>query len=48
VQITTDGLRVYLEAVESAFCEDVDYAALQKVYGRDMESETPLQPGEDR
>jgi IS1 family transposase len=33
VQITTDGLRVYLEAVESAFFEDVDYAVLQKVYG---------------
>ena len=33
VQITTDGLHVYLEAVESAFWEDVDYAMLQKVYG---------------
>jgi hypothetical protein len=28
VQITTDGLTVYLEAVESAFYEDVDYAVL--------------------
>jgi IS1 family transposase len=34
VQITTDGLKVYLEAVESAFWEDVDYAVLQKVYGQ--------------
>src|SRR5439155_23077243 len=37
VQITTDGLKVYLEAVESAFYEDVDYAVLQKVYGNDLE-----------
>ena len=44
VQITTDGLRVYLEAVESAFWEDVDYAALQKIYGSDMESERRYSP----
>jgi IS1 family transposase len=37
VQITTDGLKVYLEAVESAFWEDVDYAVLQKIYGSDMD-----------
>jgi hypothetical protein len=38
VQITTDGLKVYLEAVESAFWEDVDYAVLQKIYGNDMDA----------
>src|SRR2546425_11450829 len=38
VQITTDGLKVYLEAVESAFYEDVDYAVLQKIYGADQET----------
>ena len=32
-QITTDGHRVYLEAVEHAFGSDVDYAVLQKLYG---------------
>src|SRR5208337_2012387 len=32
VQITTDGLRAYLEAVEGAF-GDCDYAVLQKIYG---------------
>ena len=33
VQITTDGHRVYLEAVEDAFGADIDYAQLQKIYG---------------
>ena len=32
VQLTTDGHRVYLEAVESALNEDVDYAMLAKIY----------------
>jgi hypothetical protein len=33
VQLTTDGHRAYLEAVEGAFGGDVDYAVLQKLYG---------------
>ncbi len=33
VQVTTDGLRSYLEAVEGAFGGDVDYAQLIKLYG---------------
>ena len=33
VQITTDGLKSYLEAVEGAFGGDVDYAQLIKLYG---------------
>ncbi len=33
VQVTTDGHRAYLEAVEGAFGMDVDYAQLQKIYG---------------
>ena len=37
VQLTTDGHRPYLEAVESAFNLDVDYAMLQKIYGADPE-----------
>ena len=44
VQITTDGLKVYLEAIESAFYEDVGYALLQKVYGSDQESERRYSP----
>lgn len=33
VQLTSDGHRAYLEAVEEAFGADVDYAMLIKVYG---------------
>ncbi len=33
IQITTDGHRVYAEAVEGAFGMEVDYAMLIKVYG---------------
>lgn len=44
VQITTDGLKVYLEAVESAFWEDVDYAVLQKVYGNDLDAARRYSP----
>jgi IS1 family transposase len=33
VQLTTDGLRSYLWAVEDAFGKDIDYAQLIKLYG---------------
>ena len=33
VQLTTDGLKTYLNAVEKAFGSDIDYAALVKIYG---------------
>src|SRR6202521_2048509 len=46
VQLTTDGLRVYLNAVEGAFGCDVDYAMLVKLYGNDAESETRYSPAE--
>jgi len=35
IQLTTDGHRVYLEAVESAFGASIDYAMLVKLYGAD-------------
>jgi IS1 family transposase len=38
VQLTTDGLKAYLEAVEGAFGADVDYAQLVKLYGASPES----------
>ncbi|MEI8209582.1 MAG: IS1 family transposase, partial [Methylococcales bacterium] len=34
VQLTTDGHKVYLNAVENAFGSDIDYAMLVKVYGK--------------
>jgi len=33
VQISTDGLRAYVEAVEKAFGSEVDYAQIVKTYG---------------
>lgn len=39
VQLTTDGHKAYLEAVEGAFGADVDYAMLVKLYG-----EPPAEP----
>ena len=38
VQLTTDGHRAYLEAVEGAFGADVDYAQLVKMYGATPDS----------
>ena len=35
VQLTTDGYRVYLNAVERAFGDNIDYAMLVKLYGGD-------------
>lgn len=32
VQLTTDGLKAYLEAVEDAFGNDIDFAQLHKIY----------------
>jgi IS1 family transposase len=43
VQLTTDGLRVYLEAVEGAFGADIDYAMLVKTYESSQE-ETRYSP----
>src|SRR2546430_6915441 len=42
--ITTDGLKVYLEAVENAFGADIDYAQLHKIYGAVVEKETRYSP----
>ena len=33
VQLTSDGHKAYLEAVEGAFGGDIDYAMLVKIYG---------------
>ena len=44
VQITTDGHKAYLEAVEGAFGMDVDFATLQKLYGASEETEKRYSP----
>lgn len=46
VQLTSDGHRVYLEAVETAFGSDVDYAMLVKIYGEPREREATYSPAE--
>ncbi len=35
VQLTTDGLKIYLNAIIDAFANEIDYAVLHKVYGAD-------------
>lgn len=44
VQLTTDGHRAYLEAMEDAFGADVDYAQLVKLYGPSPEQEHRYSP----
>src|SRR5215469_1263453 len=39
VQITTDGHKAYLDAIEDNFGADIDYAQLQKIYGAPSEDE---------
>jgi len=45
VQLTTDGHKPYLEAVEGAFGADVDYAMLVKTYGEAPEPAGRYSPG---
>lgn len=44
VQLTTDGHKAYLEAVERTFGRDIDYAMLVKLYGADPEEEKRYSP----
>lgn len=39
VQLTMDGLKVYLEAVEGAFGADIDYAQLVRLFGEAPEQQ---------
>lgn len=45
VQLTTDGLKAYLNAVEDAFGSEIDYAMLNKIYAASQE-ETRYSPAE--
>lgn len=44
VQLTSDGHRPYLEAVEGAFGGDIDYAILVKIYGAAPEGQRRYSP----
>lgn len=46
VQLTTDGHRAYLTAVEEVFGADIDYSQLIKIYGNPTEPDTRYSPGE--
>jgi len=44
VQLTTDGHRPYLQAVDIAFGGEIDYAMLQKIYGTTVEDQRWYSP----
>lgn len=44
VQLTSDGLRAYIEAVGSTFGDDVDFAQLVKIYGQSAEGQRKYSP----
>jgi IS1 family transposase len=44
IQLTSDGHKAYLEAVEGAFGSDIDYAMLVKLYGESPEAEKRYSP----
>jgi IS1 family transposase len=46
VQLTTDGHRAYLEAVEGAFGADIDYGMLVKLYGESADSGKRYSPAQ--
>lgn len=46
VQLTTDGHKMYLEAVEDAFGCEVDFSQLVKIYGTSPEAEKRYSPAE--
>lgn len=45
-QVTSDGLKLYVEAVEEAFGADVDFAQLVKIYGDAPEGQKRYSPAE--
>jgi IS1 family transposase len=44
VQLTTDGIKVYVNAVYDAFGENIDYGILHKVYGAEPTGEARYSP----
>lgn len=46
VQLTTDGHKAYLTAVEDAFGADIDYSMLVKIYGNNSEGDKRYSPAE--
>ena len=46
IQLTTDGHRVYVDAVDAAFGAEIDYAMLVKLYGADRPDEARYSPAQ--
>jgi hypothetical protein len=46
IQLTTDGHKAYLEAVEGAFGGDIDYAMLVKLYGETPDGQRRYSPAQ--
>ena len=46
VQLTSDGHKAYLQAVDNAFGKNIDYAMLVKVYGKAFEGSVRYSPPE--
>jgi IS1 family transposase len=44
IQLTTDGLKVYMNAVLDSFGQDIDYGILHKVYGAEPAKEARYSP----
>ena len=44
VQLSTDGHKMYLDAVEQSFGAEVDYGMLVKIYGQESEGEKKYSP----
>ena len=46
VQLTTDGLKTYIDAIDSTFGTEIDFAQLIKTYGNAIEGEHKYSPAE--
>jgi hypothetical protein len=46
VQLTTDGHKAYLNAIDAAFGSEIDYSQLIKLYGNDRDKEVKYSPAQ--
>jgi IS1 family transposase len=44
IQLTSDGLKAYVKAVDDAFGSNIDYAILHKIYGNTVEGQKRYSP----
>jgi len=44
IQLTTDGLKIYIQAIEDAFGSEIDYAMLIKIFGEAPKTEARYSP----